>query len=88
VHCESEKNYTTFHFINAPSLVVSTTLKEYETLLAPLGFFRSHQSHLINMFYFDHFIKTDGGIIVMKNKTRIPLATRKKEEFFAFLDNL
>jgi two-component system, LytTR family, response regulator len=88
VHCESEKNYTTFHFINAPKLVVSTTLKEYETLLVPHGFFRAHQSHLINMLYFDHFVKSDGGTIVMKNKAAIPLATRKKEEFLALLDKI
>ncbi len=88
VHCESEKNYTTFYFINAPKLVVSTTLKEYETLLVPLGFFRAHQSHLINMLYFDHFVKTDGGTIIMKNKAIIPLATRKKEEFLAILNSI
>ncbi|MBA3679836.1 MAG: response regulator transcription factor [Bacteroidetes bacterium] len=88
VNCISEKNYTTFNFINAPSLVVSNTLKEYETLLTPFGFFRTHQSHLINMQYFDHFIKADGGSIVMKNKSTIPLAVRKKEEFLALLNNL
>lgn len=88
VHCESERNYTTFHFINAPKLVVSTTLKEYETMLAPLGFFRPHQSHLINMTYFDHLVKADGGIIVMKNDVRIPLASRKREEFMALMSGL
>ncbi|RKS01983.1 LytTR family DNA-binding domain-containing protein [Flavobacterium sp. 102] len=89
VNCESDKNYTTFYFINAPKLVVSTTLKEYETLLKPFHFFRAHQSHLINMLYFDHFIKTDGGnTIVMKNKNKIPLAIRKKEEFLALIDTL
>ena len=89
VNCESDKNYTTFHFINAPKLVVSTNLKEYETLLSPFNFFRSHQSHLINMAYFDHFIKTDGGnTIVMKNKLNIPLAIRKKEEFLVLLENI
>jgi two-component system, LytTR family, response regulator len=89
IHCESDKNYTTFHFINAPKLIVSTNLKEYETLLTPFNFFRTHQSHLINMAYFDHFIKTEGGnTIVMKNKQTIPLAIRKKEEFLALLDSL
>lgn len=89
VHCESDKNYTTFHFINAPKLIVSTNLKEYETLLAPYNFFRTHQSHLINMAYFDHFIKSEGGnTIVMKNKTAIPLSVRKKEEFLVLLENL
>lgn len=89
VNCESDKNYTTFYFINAPKLVVSTNLKEYETLLTPHNFFRTHQSHLINMAYFDHFIKTDGGnTIVMKNKITIPLSVRKKEEFMVLLENL
>jgi two-component system LytT family response regulator len=38
------------------------------------------------MLYFDHFIKTDGGnTIVMKNKNKIPLATRKKEEFLTLI---
>lgn len=89
VNCESDKNYTTFHFINAPNLVVSTNLKEYEAMLTPFNFFRTHQSHLINMAYFDYFIKTDGGnTIVMKNKNNIPLAIRKKEEFLILLENL
>ncbi len=89
VNCESDKNYTTFHFVNAPQLVVSTNLKEYETMLVPYNFFRTHKSHLINMAYFDHFIKTDGGnTVVMKNKTTIPLSVRKKEEFLVLLENL
>lgn len=89
VNCESDTNYTTFNFINAPKLVVSTNLKEYEALLGPHNFFRTHQSHLINMAYFDHFIKTDGGnTIVMKNKTTIPLSVRKKEDFLILLENL
>jgi two-component system, LytTR family, response regulator len=89
VHCESDKNYTTFHFINAPKLVVSTTLKEYEMMLKPFNFFRVHQSHLVNLSYFDHYIKTDGGnTIVMKNKSKVPLAIRKKEEFLALIDSL
>lgn len=59
----------------------SMSVKEYETMLVPMGFFRSHQSHLINMFYFDHYVKGDNNAIVLKDKTAIPLAIRKKEEF-------
>ncbi|MBD3583519.1 LytR/AlgR family response regulator transcription factor [Flavobacterium selenitireducens] len=89
INCESDKNYTTFYFINAPQLVVSTNLKEYETLLGPHNFFRTHKSHLINMTYFDHFIKSEGGnTIVMKNKSSVPLSVRKKEEFLVLLDSL
>lgn len=88
VRCESEKNYTTFYLVNGKKLLVSTTLKEYETLLMPMGFFRSHQSHLINMLYFDYYIKNDAGGIIMKDKTAVPLAVRKKDEFLSLLESL
>jgi two-component system, LytTR family, response regulator len=89
VNCEADKNYTTFNFINAQKLIVSTNLKEYEALLTPHNFFRTHKSHLIIMAYFDHFIKSDGGnMLVMKNKTAIPLSIRKKEEFLELLETL
>ncbi len=88
IRCESEKNYSTFYLLNGQQLLVSTTLKEYETMLVPMGFFRSHQSHLINMLYFDHYLKGDNNTIVMKDKTAIPLAIRKKEEFLSLLKTL
>lgn len=88
VRCESEKNYSTFHLLNGQKLVVSTTLKEYETMLLPMGFFRSHQSHLINMFHFDHYLKGHNNTIIMKDQTAIPLAIRKKDEFLKLLATL
>lgn len=88
IRCESEKNYTTFYLIGGQKLLVSTTLKEYETMLMPMGFFRSHQSHLINMLYFDHYIKGDSNTIVMKDKSAVPLAIRKKDEFLQLLSTL
>jgi len=88
VTCEADKNYTTFSLFDGSKIVVSTTLKEYENLLTPYGFFRPHQSHLINMAHFDHFIKSEGGTIVMKNKTTVPLSVRKKEQFLVVLDQI
>lgn len=87
IRCESDKNYTTFYLVNGQRLLVSTSLKEYENMLMPMGFFRSHQSHLINMLFFDHYLKGDNQII-MKDKSSIPLAIRKKEEFLALLNSL
>lgn len=88
VTLQADKNYTTFALADGSKILVSTTLKEYENLLTPYGFFRPHQSHLINMAHFDHFIKSEGGTIVMKNKVTIPLSVRKKESFLVLLSQL
>lgn len=86
VRCESYKNYTQFYLTDGNKLIVSNTLKEYDGMLTPLNFFRTHQSHLINLFFFDYYSKADGGYIVMKDKSQVPLAVRKKEEFFQLIE--
>ena len=35
----------------------------------------------------DHYSKIDGGCIVMKDKSQVPLAVRKKDEFLQLIEN-
>ncbi len=80
VQCTADGNYTHFFLIDGRKITISTTLKEYEALLTPSNFFRCHQSHLINLRYFERLDKREGGIIHLKNGGMAPLATRKKEQ--------
>lgn len=86
IYCEADRNYTFFYLIDGQKIIASNTLKEYDKLLNLQGFFRSHQSFLINMIYFDHYVKTDGGYIVLKNKKKIPLAPKRRVEMMVFLE--
>ena len=88
IRCESDAGYTKIFLVNNKKIVVSKNLKYFEELLTEFGFFRSHQSYLINTTYIDRFTKTDGGYIVMKEGAKIPLAQRKKEIFFKILSKL
>ncbi|PLX01783.1 MAG: DNA-binding response regulator, partial [Marinilabiliales bacterium] len=45
VRVESDRNYTTFYLCDKSKLVISKNLKEFDTLLSPLGFYRVHKSH-------------------------------------------
>ncbi len=78
VRCESSVNYTTFFFTDGKKLLVTKTLKEYDTMLSDKGFYRVHQSHLINVNLVKEFVKTDGGYLVMKDGSNVPVSTRKK----------
>jgi two-component system LytT family response regulator len=60
--------------------MVSKNLKEYEDLLTEYNFFRPHHSHLVNLDYMLSFEKRDGGTIVMKDKSMVPVASRRKDE--------
>jgi len=79
IRCESANNYTIFHLADKRKVVVSATLKEYNKLLKSKYFFRSHQSHLINLKYFNRYDKREGGYIVLKDQSVIPLSRGRKD---------
>jgi two-component system LytT family response regulator len=78
LRCESDINYTMFHFTDSNKLLVTKTLKEFDKLLSDHGFIRVHQSHLINTNFIKEFLKSS-GYIVMKDGTKVPVSTRKKQ---------
>jgi two-component system LytT family response regulator len=88
VRCTSDDNYTRFFLVDGKELLISNTLKEYETLFEGMDFFRSHQSHLINLNYFSFFEKKDGGSIHLKDGSIVPVSVRKKDQLFKILDTL
>lgn len=88
VRCESSVNYTTFFFENGDQVVVTKTLKEFEDLLSDQGFFRVHQSHLINTRFIKEFVKSEGGHLVLKDKTMIPVSVRKRPEVMKMLESI
>ena len=88
VRCNSDKNYTNFYFIDHEPITVSKTLKEYEEILKSYGFFRIHQSHLININFIDRYEKTDGGNTHMLDNSVIQVSHRKKDELMKLFKEL
>ncbi len=88
IRCEADVNYTRFFLTGGKKLLVSKPLKEFDELLSPAGFFRTHQSHLINLEHMLRYEKTDGGYLVMDDNSAVPVSTRKKEELFRLFENM
>ena len=85
VRLESDSNYTRFFLTNGEKTIVPRSLKEYESILPEAQFFRTHQSHIVNMDHVKKYIKEDGGYILMDDGSEVLVARRRKEEFLAFL---
>jgi two-component system, LytTR family, response regulator len=88
VRAEADNNYTNFFLSDGLKIMVSTTIKEYESTLSSAGFLRIHQSHLVNLEHVVNFTKRDGGSVVLTDKSEIPVSTRKKQELMEALDRL
>lgn len=81
VRLESEGNYTTFNLLNGKQVIVAKTLKSFEDLLEDEMFFRTHQSHIINLKYIAKIVKEDGGYLLMKDQGKVPISRSKKDQF-------
>ncbi len=88
IRCEADRNYTSFYLLGGKKILVSKTLKDYETLLSGHNFLRVQQSHLINLDYVARYDKGNGGSVVMKDDSEVPLSPAKRDIFFKILDNL
>lgn len=86
--CQSDDNYTRFHFTDQKQIMVSATLKEYEDILSDSGFFRAHKSFLVNLKHITRFERADGGSLVLAGEIKIPVASRKRDELLLLLEQL
>lgn len=88
IRLQSTSNYTTFYLSNKKSIMVSKTLGDFETLLEPHYFYRTHNSHIINLAHAEKYLKGEGGTVVMSDKSEIEVSRRKKEEFLKKLEEV
>ena len=83
IRCEALGNYTKFSTESGKSYVISRTLGDYDTLLTPQNFIRTHKSHLVNkkfISYIDH-----DGFAILKDGSKVEVSRRRKEEVMTAL---
>lgn len=81
VRIEGTGSYCTFYMSEGSKLVVSHNLGFYDELLEKNNFYRIHQSHLINLKHIHQYLKTGGGIIIMSDKSSVPISRRNRDGF-------
>lgn len=78
IRLESDNYYTTVVRKNAPSILLTKTLKDFEAVLDSEEFLRVHNSHIINIGCLERFDKRDGGYVVMCDSSRVPVSRRRQ----------
>lgn len=80
IHIQSDGNYSTLHIKGREDLLVSKNLGEFESILEDFPFFRTHQSHIVNLNYVQKVSRFEGDIIMEGGTTAI-LSRRKRNQF-------
>ncbi len=88
IRVEANGNYATFYISDGRKVMVSKPMKEFEDKLLENSFFRIHKSHMINIRKMNYFEKAEGGSVMMVDGSRVPVASRKRDEVIALLENI
>ncbi len=87
VRLESSNNYTIFFLEDSQKIMVAKSIKEYEDLLINYGFFRIHQSNIINLSCLSTYDKRNQQVI-LKDGATLPVATRKAQDLIKMLEQI
>lgn len=83
VYIESSRHQIWVHTVNGPQ-TFSATLQEFDDLLSPRSFYRSHSSYLVNL---KHVVQVDGDDCVMSNGDSIRISRSRKKGLLEGLTN-
>lgn len=85
IRIEADRSYSWFFLTGNRKILVSKNLKEFQDLLSDRYFFRSHNSHLINLKYVHKFVRKEGGYIEMQDGEQIPISRNRKDIFLVHM---
>lgn len=85
--CQSDSNYTKIHLVDGEKIMTSRTLKSYTEILEEFGFYRIHQSHLVNLEQIKKIISRDGHYVELSNGEIIELSRSRKEQLYVEMES-
>lgn len=85
IRLEADRSYCSIYMEEGQKLTVSKPLRILEEELTLYTFFRSHESHLINLKKLKKYVNEDGGYLLMTDDSVVPLARRRKAEILKLL---
>ena len=77
IRLQSESNYTYIYTTDHKPILMAKVLAEYESMLKPLGFIRTHRSHLVNRMHVSHI--QCNGTIKMDDDSIADISRRKRK---------
>jgi two-component system LytT family response regulator len=79
IRCEGWQKYTKIFLSNGENLLSSYHIGVFKKILEKYGFFSTHKSHLINTTHIVNYKKD--GTLTMKDRSVVPVARRRKDDF-------
>lgn len=82
---KAENNYTSVQTKSGKRYLVSRPMKDFERVLPPDMFLRTHKSYIININHLKDFNNYAGGTAVLSDGVEVPVSKRREPVFFNML---
>lgn len=86
IGCESDDDNTWINISKNIKILAYGSISDFEKRLESYGFYRIHPSYLINIKYIDYYSKADGGRVVMKDNSILPVSKVKNDSLLKILE--
>lgn len=87
LHIEAKDGYLQFFLTSLEKVTVWTSLKRFKEHLNPSLFFRVHHAHIIHRKHIKMIMREEGGTLLLKNNTKVPISRRNKAAFMQWFEN-
>jgi len=84
IRMEAESNYTCIYIMDQRPVLMARVLGDYEAVLEPFGFVRTHRSHLVNRQYVSDI--NASGEIIMIDQSKAEISRRKRKTVLGILN--
>jgi len=88
VYLQADEHYTLCFLIDDIKIHVNKSIKKFEEILVNHGFYRIHKSYLINIKYIKSIDYKEQAEIILKNEKKLPIAHKRKKEFFELMNTI
>lgn len=87
IRVEGDGSYCTVYTTTHPPIMISKNLGSLTQQLPTWLFYRTHQSHIINLKMIQEIDQEDGCSVLLTDGSKLPVARRRKEELLRTLMN-
>jgi two-component system LytT family response regulator len=88
LYIQSFNYYGNVVLTSSREIITSRHLKEYEEQLNGHGFFRIHNSFIVNVRHITGIFSDDGFFVSLKTGKSIKISRRRKDDFISYIDKM
>jgi two-component system, LytTR family, response regulator len=87
IYLKGESSQASLYLINKKIIVATGSLMYWASPLLKHAFVRVHHSYVINLLYYTHYQKGDGGYVVMNDGSQVSVSAKYKPSFIHVLND-